>query len=152
MNKNATTELIAELYDEGDIDYLFLGYVYSHVKYDRFNNPRSNDAKRLAVAALKIMRFLIEDGDFSFLKANVDTEGKVTHSPIEFNFEQLESMLVCENKMAEIEYVYIFQKNKIGKAPTDEYPDILGELAIEFPELGSPIDRDDPANPTPTNQ
>ena len=133
MNKNATTKLIAEFYDEGDIDYLFFGYVYSHVKYNRLDNPRTNDTKRLLVATLEIMQLLIKDDDFSLLEAKGYKEN-VTYSPIKFDFEQLESLLLYTllqgdiNKIHEIEYRFLLKKNKIGKTPASEYPDILGEL------------------------
>ena len=134
MNKNATTELIAELYDEGDMDYLFLGYIYSRV-YKRLDKSISNDTKRLVVATLGIMQLLIKDGDFSLLEARGYRED-VTYFPIEFDFDQLEKMLfemiLHENDgtviSLTISYQFLLTKNEIGKIPTGEYPNILGEL------------------------
>lgn len=132
MNQEYAFNVIKDIYDEGDRDYIFMENIIGLIAYDEFDDPRGMSDDEVFIDAMKVICFLTKFGDFEMFRAsNKKGVEEISHELCEGDAFKIESLLRDEarktGKSNFFDYQFVLKKTKKGKIPP-EIPQEISEL------------------------
>lgn len=130
MSKEYAFNVVQDIYDEGERDYIFLESIMGLVAYDEFDNSRSMSDVEIFSDAMKLIRFLLGSGDFRLFRAKVENDS-ISYEICELDVHELEKLMRdTANEIGSpnfFNYKFILRKTKKG-AVAPEIPDDISKL------------------------
>lgn len=131
MNKEYIRNFIEDIYQEGDIDLIFLEQIYGFVCFDENDFRRIKSKKEIFEQLFIFVRFFCDGGDFAIYIASKTDDGKINYSPALEKWSELEAMIVRANiasgEADGFEYRFILKKQIPGKEIAS-IPEMLFEM------------------------
>jgi hypothetical protein len=88
MDREYAKTMVDHLYDEGDRDIIFFGFIIGVVSFDREDAPYDKSEADRFNHALRLASFLLSDGDFSPGKSIRQENGNFRKTLYEGGFEE----------------------------------------------------------------
>lgn len=118
MSKEYAFNVIQDIYDEGERDYVFLENIMGLIAHDEFDNPREMDADEIFLDATRLVRFLLDSGDFKLFRASNEGGQGISYEICKGEFVEIENMMRdVERKTGQanfFEYQFVLRKVKKG--------------------------------------
>ena len=132
MDREYARTMVDYLYDEGDRDIIFFGFIIGVVSFDREDAPYEKSEADRFDHALRLASFLISEGDFSPGKSIRQENGKFRETLYEGGFEEFRhdvENLFGGGGIDNIDLVAgpWMVKNNIGKS-APSVPDCISQL------------------------
>jgi hypothetical protein len=113
MSKEYAFNIIQDIYNEGELDYIFVENIMGLIAHDESDNSRNMSEDEIFLSAMKLITFLLNSGDFQIFQA-LKREGsnEISHEP-------------CKGAVFEIEKLIRDEAKKIGEGNFFNYQFVL---------------------------
>jgi len=118
MSKEYAFNVIQDIYNEGERDYVFLENIIGLIAHDEFDEPRVMGAEEIFLSAMKLVQFLRDSGDFEIFRASAENGQKISYEACRGDFSAIESTLRdAAKKIGQpnfFEYQFVLRKIRKG--------------------------------------
>ncbi len=132
MDREYAKRMVDHLYDEGDRDIIFFGFIIGVVSFDREDAPLEKPEADRFSHALRLANFLISEGDFSPGKSICQENGEFRRTLYEGGFAEFRQDLDNLFGGGGIDNIDLVAgpwlvKNNLGKS-APSVPDCISQL------------------------